>query len=113
MAKKKGAKSQKKAKTEAPSVSKTPSLISGLLAWGIAIAVFIYAIVGPAGYMDYRKLKQERLKLEQKLAELEDENRRLQGEIERLQKDPQFLEKLARQRLGMLHLDERVVIVPK
>lgn len=82
------------------------------LPWTAAVVVGVYAVVGPSGYLDYRELRAERERLEARIAELEANNRHLHEQIERLRNDDAYLERLARERLGMVKPNERVVIVP-
>ncbi len=79
----------------------------------LAAGVAVYAIAGPYGYLDYSEIKAERIRLEARIAELEQENRRLQLQIDRLRNDSAYLERIARERLGMVKPNERVVVVPR
>ena len=73
----------------------------------------MYAVFAPSGYKDYHETRIERERLEAEIAELEAENRRLRERIERLQTEPDFLEQLAREKLGMVYPDEKIVIMPR
>lgn len=79
----------------------------------LAVALLIWAVVGPSGWLEVRRLRQERLKLAGQVAEVEAENARLRQRIERLERDPAELERLAREKLGMVKPDEWVVVVPR
>lgn len=92
--------------------SKGKRLPWGPLLWLLAVAVVIYAAFGPSGWREVQRLHQERLQLEERISELEEENRRLKSQLDRLEHDPVFLEQLAREKLGMVYPDERIVIVP-
>ena len=81
--------------------------------WLLAIGVSLYAVFGPYGFLDLEETRAERQRLEQRIAELETENRRLRERIRKLEEDPAYLERRARERLGMVKPDERVVIVPE
>lgn len=82
------------------------------LFWLAAAGVLIYTAVGPSGLRDLHALREQRTRLSERVAELEAENARLATQIERLEKDPAYLERLARERLGMIRADEWVVVVP-
>ena len=84
----------------------------GPLLWLLALGVIGYAAFGPSGWREVQRLRQERLQLESRISELEEENRRLQQRLDRLEHDRVFLEQLAREKLGMVYPDERIVIVP-
>jgi cell division protein FtsB len=85
---------------------------TGPLAWLAAIALGFYIVFAPSGYLDFRETQRERRALDLKIAELEAENRRLEGEIERIANDRDYLERIAREKLGMVFPDERLVIMP-
>lgn len=97
------------------STDSKPSLFVrlGPFAWLAALGLAVYTIFAPSGYLDYRETKRERQRLEEKLLELETENRRLQEESERLLNDKDYLERIAREKLGMVYPDEKLVIVPR
>lgn len=77
----------------------------------IILALFsllLFIIFGENGLADLRLLKMERNNLLQKNAELTKENLLLSREIERLKSDPEFLENVARQELGVVGKDELI-----
>ena len=79
----------------------------------VLAVVLILMILGLAAFTDQGLLglyhrKQEQARLEERLAQLQAENAALRSEIERLQSDPAYLEKVAREELGMVHQDELV-----
>lgn len=77
-----------------------------------ALAVAGYTVFGHQGWMDLQELRRERAELETRVRELREENEQLRQRLERLESNPEYLEWLARDRLGMVKPNERVVIVP-
>lgn len=77
-----------------------------------AVALVVWAVVGPSGWLEVRHLRAERERLVGQIADIEAENARLRHRIERLERDPAELERLAREKLGMVKPDEWVVVVP-
>ena len=58
------------------------------------------------GYLDLRKFNQELVRLDEKIIELEETNENLRREIEALQEDRFYLEKVARENLGLVRPGE-------
>lgn len=78
-----------------------------------AVALAVWSVVGPSGWLEVRRLRDERLRLQEKISDIEAENARLRGRLQRLENDPAELERLAREKLGMVKPDEWVVVVPR
>ena len=79
----------------------------------VAVVGLILLILGFAAFTDQGLLglyhrKQEQARMEERLAQFQAENAALRAEIERLKSDPAYLEKVAREELGMVHQDELV-----
>lgn len=70
------------------------------------LVVVIYGILGDQGFFHLHRLKLELSDLQQKIAVVETENVRLRQEIQHLKTDPAYIERLARQDLGMLRENE-------
>lgn len=79
----------------------------------VAVVLAIWSVVGPSGWLEVQRLREERLRLQEKISDIEAENARLRGRLERLENDPAELERLARDKLGMVKPDEWVVVVPR
>jgi len=80
-----------------------------LLAAGVLIlAILGFATFTDQGLLGLYRLKQDKARLEARLTQLKAENERLRAEIERLKTDPAYLEKVAREELGLVHQDELV-----
>lgn len=80
------------------------------LAAGLIGLVFLsWVLFAPGGgYLQYRKARQELNTIKKKNIELEESNAALRREIERLKTDEEYLEKVAREKHGLLKKDERV-----
>jgi len=77
----------------------------------IILALFsllLIIVFGENGLADLNLLKAERDSLVQKNAEISRENLLLSREIERLKNDPEYLENVARQELGVVGKDELI-----
>ena len=86
-----------------------------LLAFAIIImcSLLIFTIFGENGLNDLYLLKTERDILLKKNDELIRENLSLYREIERLKNDPEYVENVARNELGVIGKDEVVIKVKK
>lgn len=76
----------------------------------INIALLCKAIWGPTGLMEYHALKAEYAALQEKIAILDTENMALSRDIRLMQSDPQYVEKMVRQKLHYLRDNEIVYI---
>ena len=72
-------------------------------------ALFIFIIVSEHGLADLRHLKTERDQLTEENKKLTRENQAISIEIDRLKHDPQYIENIARQELGMVAEDELIL----
>lgn len=79
----------------------------------VAVVLALWSVVGPSGWLEVQRLRDERLRLQEKISDIEAENARLRGRLRRLENDPAELERLAREKLGMVKPDEWVVVVPR
>lgn len=70
------------------------------------LVVVIYGILGDQGFFHLHRLKLELSDLQQRIAAVEADNARLRQEIGHLKTDPAYIERLARQDLGMLKENE-------
>ncbi len=75
--------------------------------WLFAIAVLVFAVFLP-GYTKLQDLKQKNLEFSEKVRQLEKENQVLGKRIESLQNDPVTLEKVAREKMGVVRKGEIV-----
>jgi len=85
----------------------------------IVLAVVVFAgligfgLFGKSGLLSLQKLRTERERLEQQSSHLQKENQGLGKKIQLLSADLKYLEKLARQKLGMVRPDEVIIKVPQ
>ena len=76
------------------------------------IAVFL--IIFMPGYAKIQELKQKNRELEANIKRLKRDNLSLQQEKEKIEKDPDYLERVGRQELGILKKGETIYkIVPE
>lgn len=81
---------------------------SFLVFLGILLAVFF------PGYAKMQELRQKNRELEANIKRLEEENIALSQEKEKLEKDPEYLERVAREKLGIVKKGEIVYkVVPE
>ena len=80
----------------------------------IALAVSALAIVAFGGQSLARvwQMKREVKNLEQEIVDLRADTAKLSSEVTQLRSDPESIEKAARERLGFVKPDERVLKLP-
>lgn len=76
-------------------------------------SLLVFIVFGENGLVDLNRLKIERDNLLRKNEALTRENLSLYREIERLKNDPEYVENVARQELGVIGKDEVVLKTPK
>lgn len=74
------------------------------------LVILVYAVLGDQGFLHLHRLKHELRDLQQQVAEIEAENQKLREEIKRLKTDPECIDRIARQELGMLRENETLFI---
>lgn len=81
---------------------------------GLAIGLLGYIFVaGEHGYLSLRKLAHQVRQIDSEIEALREANRALEGEIHSLKTDPFYIERIAREELGMIRPGEIVYeIVP-
>ena len=94
-----------------------PRKYKGTLAAGIVglILFVIAAVFGGHGLVHLQRMRNEQQELEHLAFNLQQRNEQLRQQIRRLQSDDAYIEKLARERLGLVKQDEviyRVVTAP-
>ncbi|UCD32622.1 MAG: septum formation initiator family protein [Desulfobacterales bacterium] len=75
-------------------------------------SLLLFIVFGDNGLIDLNRLKTERDDLLQKNESLKQENLSLYREIERLKNDPEYVENVARQELGVVGKDEVILKPP-
>lgn len=91
--------------------SARPQLRSILFA-GVVFLLALLALAGVKSYRDLATVRQREAELEERLQATRTETHELERRIERLSHDPQMLERLAREELGMMRPDEVVIVLP-
>lgn len=74
----------------------------------ILLLITYYTVFGERGVLELRKLERTVDDAKAKTEEVKKENERLTQEIKRLQSDQEYIEKLARQELGLARKDEMI-----
>ena len=93
-----------------PRAGRGPRLVrAGLLAL-VAVGILSY---GGQSLARVWQMKQEVEALERELVTLRGETEALAGQIDRLRSDPDYVEQLARESLGMVKPGERVFKLPR
>jgi cell division protein FtsB len=84
-----------------------------LLAGAILVLfnLLLVIVFGDNGLVDYHLMRTERQRLVEKNAQLQAGNIDLSRKIDRLKRDPAFIERVARQDLGMIRPDEVIIKV--
>jgi cell division protein FtsB len=78
----------------------------------LLVSLFFFIIFSEHGLMDFNLLKNEKNSLVQRNEQVARENLSLSVEIGRLENDPEYIERVARQELGMIGKDE-LILKPK
>ena len=79
--------------------------ISGI----ILIALLFFIVFSERGLSDLNWLRNEKRLLLEQNAVIENENMELGIEIDRLKNDPEYIEQIARRKLGMIGRDELII----
>src|SRR6266496_3605964 len=75
----------------------------------LLMSYFIYSFfLDSMGFMKYLSMKRTQAQLTDEIKSLQEKNGRLKKDIDAVKNDPDTLEILARERLGMVRKDERV-----
>ena len=74
----------------------------------ILLLIFFLAYLFLSGYLNLRKVGQRLARIEEEKERLVQENKRLEEEIKALEGDPFYIEKIAREELGMVKKGEIV-----
>ncbi len=78
-----------------------------LLASGVLLFIFLgIALFGEHGIIDTLRIYREVKILEGRIEKIQDENKQLEEEIARLKNDKKYIEKIARENLGMVGKNE-------
>lgn len=79
----------------------------------LCVVLLGLGIFGNNGIITYRELKRSYVELQSKVSAIEEENKRLAEEIYLLKNDPSYIERIAREELGMVKPGEVIFHVRK
>lgn len=80
---------------------------------GLALVGTLLALVGDGGLMTLLQMRTRAADLERQVVEAERHNDELRSRIRALREDPQAIEELAREELGMARPDETIYLLPQ
>lgn len=89
-----------------PSAGQNIAMVVAVMA---IVFMFFLVIVGDKGISDLQLMKNERQAIKISHADLKRKNLQLYHEIDRLKKDPNYIEAIARQDLGLIGKKEIVI----
>ncbi|MCQ9206635.1 MAG: septum formation initiator family protein [Omnitrophica bacterium] len=75
----------------------------------ILIAVFVFGAIFLPGFSKLQELKEENRNLGKRIEILKKTNKELREEKEKLENDPTYIEKIAREKLGMARKGEIIL----
>lgn len=79
----------------------------------LALTLLFFTVAGDHGLLHLKQLTEEQKELEQKNRELESEIASLQNKVYGIRHDPAYLEKSAREQLGLSKPGEIIYIFPQ
>jgi len=79
----------------------------------LLLVLLIASFFGKKGLVENARIRKDRDVLRREVAELKTEKRRLEKEIADLENNPKAVEKKAREELGLVKPDEKVIIRKK
>lgn len=75
----------------------------------IAIGILVIAVIYLPGFSKLQELREKNRNLEKRIEILTKTNKDLRKEKEKLENDPTYVEKIAREKLGMARKDEIIL----
>ena len=78
----------------------------------VLVLMLFFLVFGEWGLLHYRRLSEERRLLEERSQALQRENELLREKIYRIGKDDRYLEKIAREELGLVRKGEIIYLFP-
>jgi cell division protein FtsB len=75
------------------------------------VVLLVDALVGERGLVATMRARQRSAELQSNVGRVRDENARLQDLVDRLTSDPQTIESVAREKLGLIRPGEKLVVV--
>jgi cell division protein FtsB len=77
------------------------------------LVVFVHDVFGEKGVLAMRRSQQEVEKLQQEIQKLNEENENLADHVQRLKTDPELIERIAREQMGLARPGEYVYKLPQ
>ncbi|MGH9815398.1 MAG: FtsB family cell division protein [Candidatus Acidiferrales bacterium] len=103
-------------KTAKPTAARRASDFLRMHFWAILgllmMAVLMHDVFGGRGFLAMRRQQQEVRKIQQAIEQISQENRELTDKVHRLKTDPQYIERLAREQMGLSRPGEHVFKLP-
>jgi cell division protein FtsB len=78
----------------------------------IAVALVVHNVFSQNGYLASRRQRRELQSLQQQIRQLRNENEELDKENRALKTDPQAVERIAREQMGLVKPGEKIYTVP-
>ncbi len=104
------------ARASKPTMARRASDFLRIHFWSILgllmMAVLVHDLFGARGFLAMRRQQQEKLKLGQDIQKIQQENGELTDKIQRLKTDPEYIERLAREQMGLARPGEHVFKLP-
>lgn len=79
----------------------------------LALLLVVHDIFGQHGFLAMRRMQREIARVKQDLERLNEENRQLADHVKALKSDPQLIEKIARDELGLARPGEVIIKIPQ
>ncbi len=98
------------ARPDRPAVKPASYFLLSLVFSALLFALFF---VGDRGFLQIRRQRTQLRTAQDEVAKLDAENRKLEAEVAALKNDPRALEKIAREKLGLVRPGEVVVVLPE
>jgi cell division protein FtsL len=84
---------------------KTPVMVAGIL---LILYILVTRVLGDMGVVKYYRMRAQRTALTEEIAKLKQDNSRLRKEVSSLKNDSAYLERAARDKLGLARPGEIV-----
>ena len=113
-----GVRIRRPAKAARPAQRKSRPKQPFLQRWGSTIFVLLlmalvaHVLFAEHGFVAMRRAQKEAETLRQEIAQLNEENQKLSGEIQALKSDPQLIERIAREEMGLARHGELIFKLP-
>lgn len=79
----------------------------------LVLVLIVHDVFGTHGYLAMRRKQRELRNVKNSLGQLDKENLRLQQEVNELKTDPHFIERIARDELGLARPGEVIIKIPQ